>query len=245
MDSELLPIFGSLVLLAGIVGLAVKWRLDRREQLRAKAAQDELLAKVIDVADADMPAFIVNFIQRRRAEKIRAEIPDALDMLANSLTAGLTLPQALLRNLDHFSPTVQGEMARVIYDTRLGFSVAEAFENLARRLGLKDVQMISIASRIGVEHGGNLAESYRMLSSLLRDSLAFESELKAMTTEGRMQAIVMTCLPFALLGLLSMINWDLFGLMFRTMIGWSVLGGLCVMLGVAYFWIRKIVDIHV
>ena len=84
-----------------------------------------------------------------------------------------------------------------------------------------------------------------MLSTLLRDNLAFEDELKAMTTEGRMQAIVMSALPLVMLVLLGLVKLDLVAPLFTTAVGWCALGLLFTMQAVAYFWIRKIVDIKV
>ena len=105
--------------------------------------------------------------------------------------------------------------------------------------------MVVIATKIGAVHGGNLADSYRMLSSLLRDNLAFEAELRAMTTEGRMQAIVMSVLPFAMIVLLGLVRRELVAPLFTTGAGWATLGVLCAMQGLAFLWIRKIVDIRV
>jgi tight adherence protein B len=105
--------------------------------------------------------------------------------------------------------------------------------------------MVVIASKLGVAHGGNLAESYRMLSTLLRDNMAFEDELRAMTTEGRMQALVMSALPLAMIVLLGLVKRDLVAPLFTTGAGWGSLLVLFGMQALAYFWIRKIVDIKV
>lgn len=231
----------ALAAFAVLAGVVVRGVLIDRERRRRLCNGDDTLQRLLQ----QQGSLTGRILAAKRRNQLREGLPDALDMIANSLTAGLTLPQALMRNIDHFSPLVQAEFARVLYDTRLGFSVAGAFENFSKRLGLNDAKMVAIASQIGVEHGGNLADSYRMLSALLRDNLAFEMELRAMTTEGRMQALVMSCLPFALLLVLSLISWELVGPLFTTVAGWCVLGGLCAMLAVAYFWIRKIVDIEV
>ena len=243
MAFDLVLALGALVLMAVAVGVAVKGLLDAAA--RDKSGGDDVLARAAHVGDSALPEFLAKRVRARRAAKIRAELPDALDMVANSLSAGLTLPQALLRNLAHFPPLAGEEFARVIYDTRLGFSVGGAFDNLANRLPIPDVQMISIASKIGVAHGGNLAENYRMLSALLRDNLAFEEELKAMTTEGRMQAIVMSALPMVMVVLLGLVKRDIVAPLFTTGAGWGTLCVLLLMQGLAYLWIRKIVDIKV
>ena len=243
MSVDLIVAFGAIALLAVFVGIAVKGLLSASSQ--AHAMNDDVMARAAHVGDTHLPEFIAARMRARRAAKVRAELPDALDMVSNSLTAGLTLPQALMRNLDHFPALVAEEFARIIYDTRLGYSIGGAFDNFARRLPIPDVQMVVIASKIGVAHGGNLAESYRMLSTLLRDNMAFEDELRAMTTEGRMQAIVMSALPMVMIVLLGLVKRDLVSPLFTTLAGWGTLLVLFCMQGLAYLWIRKIVDIKV
>ena len=243
MPLDLLLAFGALALLAVLVGVAVKGLLDTAAKNQTQ--DDDIMARAAHVGESGMPEFIAKRLRARRAAKVRAELPDALDMVSNSLSAGLTLPQALLRNIDHFPPLVAEEFARILYDTRLGFSIGGAFDNFANRLPIPDVQMVVIASKIGVAHGGNLAESYRMLSALLRDNMAFEDELRAMTTEGRMQAIVMSALPMVMIVLLGLVKRDLVSPLFTTGMGWGTLLLLAIMQGVAYLWIKKIVDIKV
>ena len=243
VDFDLVVAMGALVAMAAAVGVAVKGLLDAAAKARLR--DDDVMERAAHVGDSALPEFLAKRVRARRAAKIRAELPDALDMVSNSLSAGLTLPQALLRNLEHFPPLVGEEFARVIYDTRLGYSVGGAFDNLAARLPIPDVQMIAIASKIGVSHGGNLAENYRMLSALLRDNMAFEDELRAMTTEGRMQAIVMSALPMVMVVLLGLVKRDLVAPLFTTGAGWGTLCVLLLMQGLAYLWIRKIVDIKV
>ncbi len=243
MSVDLMLAFGAIALLAVLAGIAVKGLLDAAQ--REHATDEDMMARAARVGNSQMPEFIARRMRARRAQKVRAELPDALDMVSNSLTAGLTLPQALMRNLAHFPPLVAEEFARILYDTRLGYSIGGAFDNFARRLPIPDVQMVVIASKIGVAHGGNLAESYRMLSTLLRDNMAFEDELRAMTTEGRMQALVMSALPLAMIVLLGLVKRDLVAPLFTTGAGWGSLLVLFGMQALAYFWIRKIVDIKV
>lgn len=189
------------------------------------------------------PKPILARMARRRQDLLRGELPDALDMVANSLRAGLTLRQALARNLPRFPEHIADEFARVLYDTRLGYSLAAAFDNLGARLPFQEVRMVVIASKIGVARGGDLAETYGTLSGLIRDGLAFESELRAMTTEGRMQALVMSCLPFALLLILLLIRREVVAPFFASGAGLALMMALVAMQVIAYLWIRKIVDV--
>ena len=84
-----------------------------------------------------------------------------------------------------------------------------------------------------------------MLSALVRDNLAFEEELRAMTTEGRMQALVMSCLPFALLAILFLVRREIVLPLFQTGAGLVILLVMTAMQALAYVWIRKIVEVRV
>lgn len=231
----------SLLAFAVLVGVVVRGVLIDRERRKRLCNGNDTLQRLLQ----QQGSLSGRILAAKRRNQLREGLPDALDMIANSLTAGLTLPQAMLRNLEHFPPVVDEEFARILYDTRLGFSVGGAFDNFARRNETEDTRMIAIASKIGVAHGGRLHENYRMLSGILRDNMAFERELRAMTTEGRMQAIVMSCLPFALMLILGAIRPEMMKPLFTTAAGWATLTGLCVMITLAFLWIRKIVSIKV
>ncbi len=235
---HLIAISAAIIVLAILAG-TMAWHAARQ----AKRSNEE--DAVLRLAQPSSSGLFARLTFKRRIKAIREGMPDTLDMIANSLSAGLTLPQAMLRNLEHFPPEVGAEMARVLYDTRLGFSISDAFDNFAARCPAPDFRMIAIASRIGVTHGGKLHENYRLLSTLLRDNLAFERELKAMTTEGRMQAIVMSALPAALMAIFALIRWELVKPLFTTGIGYGLLATLVTMQALAYIWIKKIVSIEV
>lgn len=241
MNVDLAFLCVSLALFTVLAGVVVKCVLETRARMRAVCDGDDTLERLLH----QQGSLATRFLTAKRQKLLREGLPDALDMIANSLTAGLTLPQAMLRNLEHFPPVVDEEFARILYDTRLGFSLGGAFDNFAKRNETEDTRMIAIASKIGVAHGGRLHENYRMLSGILRDNMAFERELRAMTTEGRMQAIVMSCLPFALMAILGAIRPEMMKPLFTTTAGWGTLAGLCLMISLAFVWIRKIVSIKV
>ena len=96
--------FAAVAILAVLAGIVVKGLLDAARKERE--ASDDVMARAARMGESQMPEFIARRMRARRAAKVRAELPDALDMVSNSLTAGLTLPQALLRNLSHFPPLV-------------------------------------------------------------------------------------------------------------------------------------------
>ncbi len=204
-----------------------------------------MLGIFLGVLAVVIPKNIQKNIRQKKILQLKAQLPDGLDMLSNSLRAGLTLQQAIQRNLSRFPEQLADEFTLVLQDVSLGCSLSQAMENFGERMGDSDSKMIATASRISLSHGGNLADSYATLSTLMRDKETFENELRALTAEGRMQAIVMTLLPFVLLALMFLIQTESMTTFIANPVGLGLILVLVIMQTAAYFWIRAIMDIKI
>ncbi len=192
-----------------------------------------------------IPKNIQKNIRQKKVLQLKAQLPAGLDMLSNSLRAGLTLQQAVQRNISRFPAQLSEEFTLVLQDISLGCSMSQAMENFGDRLNDSDAKMIATASRISLSHGGNLAESYATLAALMRDKETFETELRALTSEGRMQAVVMTLLPFVLMALMFLIQTESMLAFLADPVGIGLVLLLVIMQTGAYFWIRAIMDIKI
>jgi tight adherence protein B len=190
------------------------------------------------------PRVVLRRMVRKRMEKLNEQLPDGLDTLSSSLRAGLTLGQAIERNASRLPPPLAQEFGVISQELRLGTSLDNALQNWSTRNQLIDVKLIVVASSIAMRLGGNLAETYGNLASLIRDRYMFERELDAMTAEGRLQAIVMAAIPFVLFIILLFLNRDPMLAFIASTIGKFMLAMVVAMTVAAYFWIRKIVTIE-
>ncbi|HBC86903.1 MAG TPA: hypothetical protein DCZ94_08115 [Lentisphaeria bacterium] len=192
-----------------------------------------------------VPHMVISHLIRKRLEKLGDELPGTLEILASSLRAGLNLQQAINRNIDRMPPMAAQEFNIVLYECKLGKSLTEALDNFASRTGLMDIKLIAIASELSLKHGGNLAETYHNLSKLIREREIFHKEVTALTTEGRMQAVIMTILPFTIIILMTLIRRGEMLEFLASPIGVGSVLTVFVMQVIAYIWINKIVDIDI
>jgi tight adherence protein B len=90
-----------------------------------------------------------------------------------------------------------------------------------------------------------LAEALERASQTLRQKLAMEGKIRALTSQGKLQAWVVGALPLLLIAVLNKMEPQAMNLMFTTRAGWASL----VVIGLLEFFgvmvIRKIVDIDV
>lgn len=102
------------------------------------------------------PDFFLSGIVKRRKERIRRSIPDAIDLLAICVDAGLGLDQALLRvgdELDTSHPDIYEEFKRVHQEQSAGRPRLEAWQNLAQRTRIEEfsafTSMLTQTDRFG------------------------------------------------------------------------------------------------
>ncbi len=192
-----------------------------------------------------LPRIVLNNMRRRRLETIEQQLPDALLIIAGALRAGTNLSAALQQFVQESRPPVTQEFSLVLREQRLGVSLDQALSSLDTRVGLQSMTLAVSAMRIAAETGGGLAEALERASQTLRAKLAMEGKIKALTSQGKLQAIVVGSLPLVLIfALLRMEPTDM-GKLFTTQIGWAVLVIVAVLEILGVLLIRKIVAIDV
>ncbi len=197
------------------------------------------------VAIALLPRFALRWLKKRRLDQLHGQLPDALLMLASGLRGGANLQQAMEGLSRDLSPPISQELALVVREQRLGVAFEDSIEHLAQRVPSQDMQLVSSALRISREVGGNLADTVARLGDTIRKRLLMEQKIKALTSQGRLQGMVMTALPALIVLALLQIEPQAMGALFHTVRGWAVLAIAIIFEVLGYFWIRKIVSIEV
>lgn len=204
-----------------------------------------LLALVVAVLLAFAPRLIFRWLRRRRIERIEAQLPDALLMIAGGAKAGLSLVSAVRQVGAELPPPLSQEFQLMQHEQRLGVSLDDSLENLAHRVPVQSVGLMVSAMRIASETGGGLAETLERTAATLRSQHAMELKIRALTSQGKLQAWVVGLLPLFLLWALTRMEPDAMALLWTTRMGWGVLVAVAIMEFFGVMLIRKIVAIDV
>src|SRR5437773_1364578 len=150
-------------------------------------------------------AFLKRKVSSRR-KAFSAQLPDALSLIASSLSAGHTFLRAIQMMCEESEPPLAEEFARVVSETRLGDSVVDALDRMAQRLQLRDLQWVVQAIRIQQTVGGKLADLLHTLADFIRAREEVRREVMVLTAEGRISAWVLGGLPLFLLLVIQVID---------------------------------------
>lgn len=192
-----------------------------------------------------LPRFALRYLKRRRDEMFLIQLVDTLMNMSNSLRAGFSLNQALeLIHREMPNPMSQ-EMRLVCQELRLGVPIEDALNNLYKRMPSEDLDLVVTAIAIIRDVGGNLTEIFDNIAHLIRERQRIQGKIRTLTAQGKLQAIVMCCLPLLISVGLYYIAPDLFAMLFYEPLGWGALFIVFMLMAVAVFFIRKIIAIDV
>lgn len=192
-----------------------------------------------------IPTLVIRALHKRRITKFVNQMVDGLSLMSNAMRSGLNVPQAMSIVTEELPNPISQEFALVLSQNKLGVSLEEAMANLSVRMPSDDIEMFTTSVNILKETGGNLAETFDIISQTVRDRIKVESKIAAMTAQGVLQGIIVVLMPFALGGILYLIEPARIQPMFTTIPGWAMLTIMMALQAVGGYTIWKIVQIKV
>lgn len=192
-----------------------------------------------------LPAMWLNGERERRREKIARQLPEAAQMIANSMRAGFAFQHGFEIVAEQMEPPIADEFARAKVDMSVGSSIEEALQGLLARVDTDEMNLVVTAVLVQRTAGGNLSEILETVAEQIRERDRLSGEVKTMTAQQRFSGLVLSLWPVLLLGAFSLLNWDQTSLLFTTNAGLILLaiGAGLQLLG--FITIRRIVDVEI
>jgi len=112
------------------------------------------------------------------------------------------------------------EFGLVSDETNYGFEFKDALANLARRTGSADATYFAVCIGIQTETGGNLAEILDGLARLIRGRNALSQRVRALSSEGRASALILSVIPVGIVSFVMVTHPDIYTQKFGDPIFW-------------------------
>ncbi|MDQ1832052.1 type II secretion system F family protein [Massilia scottii] len=183
--------------------------------------------------------------RRRRLTKLEQQLPDALDLLARALRAGHAFGAGLQMIGDEMAEPIASEFRLVHDEINFGVSLEQALGNLSVRAPITDLRYFVVAVLIQRDSGGNLTEVLTNLSRLIRQRLKLFWHVRVLSAEGRMSAWLLSLLPFAIGGLMSVFNPDFMAPLWTDPLGQSLVRGMLISMAFGILLLRHIIRIRI
>ncbi len=204
-----------------------------------------LLMTVAVGGSIGLPIMFISQRAHRRSRKMEEQFPNAIDIFTRALRSGHPVGAAINLLTTEMEDPLGSEFGIVADEIAYGSDLNDSLRNLALRWDLEYLRMFAVCISVQTETGGNLAEILSNLSGVIRDRASLYLKVRALSSEGRMSAWMLTALPVLTFLVLFSINPEfyldvaqdpIFTIGFVTLLALYLLG---------VFWIRKMVDLKV
>lgn len=192
-----------------------------------------------------LPMLMVKHYRKRRIKKFNVQLVDALQAMANAFKAGLTFPQAIEHVAREALPPLSQEFGLFVKEVKLGVPLEEALINMAKRVGSDDLELVVVSTNIARQLGGNMAEMFETISTVIRERFRLEGKIDALTSQGKLQGWIVASMPAVLGMVLNAMRPDLMEPMMNHIFGYILVTVIAIMEILGILIIRRIVNIDI
>jgi tight adherence protein B len=186
-------------------------------------------------------------LRRRGASRIAAaldeQLADTVRSLAAGMRAGLSVPQAIAYAAREAEPPLADGLARIVDRVELGGELEDALGDWADGVGTDDARLVVGVLALHRRSGGDLPRVLDQVAATLRERSSAAREVRALTAQARLSGAILGLLPIAFFGFLWLTSRSDIEGAFASPIGvGAVVVGL-VLEGIAFLWIRSLLEV--
>jgi tight adherence protein B len=201
-------------------------------------------AVLFGVAASTLPVFYARRKNNQRLKLLGEQLPYLIDLLKSALESGHTMLRGLQMAGQNLPEPISGELRLIVEQVQLGMTLPLALEAMYQRSQVEELGFLVAAVRVQADVGSSLAEVFEHVSQGMRNRQRAEHQLRALTAQSRASAVIVTLLPFIVLGAFSLINPGYSRPLFHNHYGQRMLQTAVVLDVVAYLVMRRIARVN-
>ncbi len=176
------------------------------------------------VVAAVLPLLVLRSMRKRRHKAFGVQLPEALELITRSLKAGHPVPVAVSLVAREMPDPIGTEFGIVSDEVTYGSDLVTGLVNMYERVGQDDLPLFVTAVSIQSSTGGNLREILDGLSATIRERGKLRRKIRAISTEGRMSAYILTAVPILLMAAILLTNPRYYEGVIDKPLTWYLLG---------------------
>lgn len=190
-------------------------------------------------------------LQKKREKEIIRQFLDGIQMMSSALAAGYSAENALREALKELRKVYEAD-AFIIREFRfmeiqisMNRNLEELLLDFGRRSAVEDIRSFGEVFMTAKRTGGDLLAIIRNTASCIRQKQETMQEIETCLAGKVMEQNIMSLIPLLILLYVKLTSPDFLTVMYGNVTGIAVMGICFGVYVLAYFWGRKIVQIHV
>ena len=142
-----------------------------------------------------LPRMYANSLISSKKSKFNDQLINAIMIMSSSFRGGLSLVQAIEAVVEEMPEPIKSEFGVVLGENKMGVTLDDGLNRLYKRMPSIELQQIITSILLARETGGNLPVIFSRIVMTIRERKKTEQNLKTLTIQGKIQAVVMSLLP--------------------------------------------------
>ncbi len=180
--------------------------------------------------------------RHRRDQILDAQLPGFLEAIARGLRTGLQLGPATVEAAASTPPPLHDEVAPLAEELQRGLRSSDVFDRWALRSPGSGAGLAAAAMAFAATAGGARARAIDGVAATLRDRAALGLEVRSLTSQARVSAMLIAALPVGFMLLSAGIGDHAMGFLFTTRLGLAVLVAGLGLDAIGALWMHRIVN---
>jgi tight adherence protein B len=189
-----------------------------------------------------LPRWLLKFLKKRREAKFLKGFPDAVDVIVRGIKAGLPLLDSIKIITNDSAEPICSEFRAIVETQSFGLPLGDACCKLYERIPVAEANFFGIVISIQQKAGGNLSEALGNLSRVLRDRKKMKAKIQAMSMEAKASAMIIGCLPLAVMSLVYLTSPKYIELLWTEPLGRMMLAGSAFWMFTGVMVMRKMIN---
>lgn len=219
----------------GLAGLPAAVRARRRPGLGVAHGMSPVGRRIREIASA-----VTAGVRGRRAAEDRL-LPALLDGITRELRSGAALPGAVAAAA---SARPEPSTRRLGAELNRGVPLVVAVAGWVDASGSPARRLVGAALDLAVETGGATGQVLDGVADTLRERLALEREVGALSSQARASAALLVVAPVVFAVLAAAADPRVGAVLTRDPVGWACLTGGVLLDGAGALWMRKMIGGH-
>ena len=192
-----------------------------------------------------LPYFFLKRAYSKKLKQFDVLLTDAITMMANTIKSGFGLNQSIKMVADEMPAPISTEFKKIVQEVTWGLTLEDALNNLNKRIGSEDLDLVVTSILVQAEIGGNLSEILEKIAKTIRERKQIKGEINSLTAQGKVSGVIVGALPIVIGGMIFVINPDYMYNLFRHPMGLAVLGAAVFLEVLGALVIKKIIALDV
>ena len=167
----------------------------------------------------------LGYLKKRRHKAFGMQLPEAIELITRGLKAGHPVPVAIAMVAREMTDPIGTEFGVIADEVTYGSDLVTALQNMYERVGHEDLPLFVTAVSIQTTTGGNLREILDGLATVIRERGKLRRKVRAISTEGRMSAYILTAIPALLFAAIMVMMPNFYRDVWGEPMTWYLLGG--------------------